>query len=114
MENKEIDLNNELLKRFVEVLRPQDEEIRKQVDIGYSWDGSIAILYEVRPRWNSREEILHNEFAKIRYHKSRGEWNLYWMRANGKWEAYKAHSVASNLQKLLDVIKEDKHHCFFG
>lgn len=39
---------------------------------------------------------------------------IYWMRANDKWEAYKAHSVASNLQKLLDVIKEDKHHCFFG
>jgi hypothetical protein len=39
---------------------------------------------------------------------------IYWMRANDKWEAYKAHSVASNLQKLLDVIKEDKYHCFFG
>ncbi|MFA7686876.1 MAG: DUF3024 domain-containing protein [Moheibacter sp.] len=109
-----MDFTNELLKNFVEKLRPQDEEIRKKLDMGYSWDGSMVLLYEIRPQWDNPKNILHHNFAKIRFYKSRGEWNLYWPRAGGKWEAYEPYPVAKHLQKLLDVIEEDKHHCFFG
>lgn len=109
-----IDINDRILKDFVEKIRPQDVDTRKQLDIGYSWDGSMALLYEIRPQWNKAENILHHEFAKIRYYKSRGEWNLYWMRASGKWEAYEPNPVATNLHKLLEEIKEDRYGCFFG
>ena len=33
-----IDFNEALVKNFVESIRPQDEEIRKQLDLGYSYD----------------------------------------------------------------------------
>jgi len=36
------------------------------------------------------------------------------MSASGKWEAYEPNPVATHLQELLDVIKEDKYYCFFG
>lgn len=40
------------LRSFVETLRSSDEEIRKQLDVGYSWDGQTALLFEIRPQWN--------------------------------------------------------------
>lgn len=114
MKEKKTDINDAVLKDFIERIRPQDLEIRKKVDMGYSWNGSVALLYEIRPQWNKPEKILHHEFAKIRYYKSRGEWNLYWMRASEKWESYDPYPVATHLEELLEVIEKDKHHCFFG
>jgi hypothetical protein len=114
MEKKIIDINDEMLKAFIEEIRPDDLDVRKNLDMGYSWDGSVAMIYEIRPQWNKPENILHHAFAKIRYYKSRGEWKLYWLRANGKWEAYQPNPVATHLQKLLEEIKDDKYGCFFG
>lgn len=114
MKGKNIDINDAILKGFIEDLRPPDLETRKELDMGYSWDGSIAYLFEIRPEWERPENILHHEFAKIRYYKSRGEWRLYWFRASGKWDAYGPYPVATHLQKLLEIIKEDKYGCFFG
>lgn len=114
MKEHPIDLNESLIHGFVESLRPKDEKVREEIDIGYSYDGRYIFFYEIRSQWNKPENILHHEFAKIRYYKSRQEWNLYWMRASGKWEAYEPFPVASHLEKLLQVIREDKWHCFFG
>lgn len=111
---KEIEITEIILKNFVEKIRPDDLEVRKQVDIGYNWDGSIAYLDEIRPQWNKHESILHRPFAKLRYYKSRNEWNLYWMRGNGNWELYKPHPIGNNIQELLEVIEEDAFACFFG
>ena len=114
MENSTIDINESSIKKFVESLRPEDLEIRKKLDFGYSYDGKVAILYEIRPFWNNPEEIHNTEFAKIRFYKSRKEWSLYWMRASGKWELYQPFPKSTHLEKIIKVIKEDKHGCFFG
>lgn len=114
MKKTTIDLNEVILKKFVESLRPESIEARKQVDIGYSYDGKVAIFFEIRPDWQDSTIINHFEFAKIRYYKSRKEWNLYWMRANENWELYTPHPNATYLDKILEVIKEDTHACFFG
>ena len=47
------------------------------------------------------------EFAKIRYYKSRKEWNLYWMRASGKWELYESFPLSSHLDKIIEIIKSE-------
>lgn len=108
-----IDINESVIKRYLQLLRPTDSQIREQLDFGYPYDGKVVILYEIRPIWRNQKS-QNIPFAKIRYYKSRKEWNLYWMRASGKWETYKPFSKSSNLQKVLDVIQEDKNHCFFG
>jgi hypothetical protein len=54
------------------------------------------------------------DFAKIRYYKTRRNWNLYWMRASGKWELYEPYPVATNLDRLLKIIRDDEYGCFFG
>lgn len=114
MDNSTIDINESSIKKFVESLRPEDLEIRKKLDFGYSYDGKVAILYEIRPFWNNPEEIHNTEFAKIRFYKSRKEWSLYRMRASGKWELYQPFPKSTHLEKIIKVIKEDKHGCFFG
>ena len=38
MTNSTIDINESTIKNYVESLRPENLEIREQVDIGYSYD----------------------------------------------------------------------------
>lgn len=114
MKNTTIDINELTIKKFVESLRPKDEEIRKQLDFGYSYDRKVVILYQIEPAWDNPKEIQHHEYAKIRYYKSRNEWNLYWMRSSGKWELYQPFPRATHLESIIEIIKEDKHNCFYG
>lgn len=102
------------LKNFIESIRPSDEEIRKRLDLGYSWDGQSAVLSEFRPQWNDSSKIQQLDFAKIRYVKSSKSWKLYWMRASGKWELYEPLSESFTLQEILTEIKNDVNGCFFG
>ncbi|MGB0868903.1 MAG: DUF3024 domain-containing protein [Flavobacteriales bacterium] len=114
MKNQIIDINESTIKKFVESLRPEKLEIREQIDMGYSYDGKIAILFEIRPHWRDETKKLQSVFAKIRYTKSKKEWSLYWMRASGKWELYEPFSKSDTLDKIIDVVKNDNYGCFFG
>ena len=109
-----IDINESTIKGFVDKLRPQDPEIRKKLDFGYSYDGKIVLLFEIRPIWNNPEKLHNMEFAKIRYVKSSGVWYLYWMRASGKWELYEPSPSFDYLQAALSVIEKDQFGAFFG
>ncbi|QNL52663.1 DUF3024 domain-containing protein [Olivibacter sp. SDN3] len=102
------------LRSFVESLRPSDEEIRKQLDVGYSWDRQTALLFEIRPQWNDPTKILEVPFAKLRFVKSSKLWKLYWMRGSGKWESYEPLPDSTNLRELLTEIQNDGYSCFFG
>lgn len=110
----EIDLSEHQIKSFVETLRPQDPEIRKQLNIGYSWNKKDLILFEIRPSYLDPEIILNHEFVKITYVQSSQSWKLFWEKANDKWESYKPCPTSNHLEKLLQTIKADDHCCFFG
>lgn len=114
MTKKIIDINEAIIKNFIEFLRPEDPEIREQLDVGYSYDGKIFLLFEIRPVWNNPEIKEEYEFAKIRYYQTRKEWALYWMRASGKWESYEPFPTSAYLDKIIEIIGEDIHGCFFG
>lgn len=109
-----IDINESTIKKYIESKRPEDKDIRAQLDFGYSYDGSVAIFYEIRPVWNDPGKIQHLDFAKIKFIKSKQEWRLYWKRASGKWELYDPFPVSTHLSKLIEVIDKDKHGCFYG
>lgn len=114
MKNIMIDINEATIKKYVESVRPKDLEIRKQVDIGYSYNGKVAILFEIRPEWEHPEKMQQIKFVKIRHYKSKKKWHLYWMRASGKWELYEPFSESTHLGQIIEVIKEDKNGCFYG
>jgi len=109
-----IDINESTIKKYVESVRSNNPEIRAQLDFGYSYDRKVIILYEIRPVWNNPKKIQHIEFAKIRFYKSKLEWNLYWKRASGKWELYDPFPRSTHLDKIVEIIREDKHGCFYG
>jgi hypothetical protein len=70
------------------------------------------VLFETRPRWDgSPGPWTKLPVAKIVFHKSTQIWNLYWMRASGKWEFYGRYKT---LNRVLRTIEEDKHGCFWG
>lgn len=114
MEKQPISMIEVQLRSFVESLRPADEETRKKLDFGYSWDGQTALLFEIRPQWNDPTRILELPFAKLRFVKSSKIWKLYWMRGSGKWESYEPNPESANLQLLLGEIDHDGYGCFFG
>tara|TARA_R110000744_G_scaffold212886_1_gene331814 strand:- start:632 stop:976 length:345 start_codon:yes stop_codon:yes gene_type:complete len=114
MRNSTFDINELTIKQYVESMRPESEEIRTQLDYGYSFDGKVVILFEIRPVWDNPTEIQHIEFAKIRFYKSKRKWNLYWIRASGKWKFYEPFPESTHLEKIIEIIKEDKYGCFYG
>jgi len=102
------------IRSFVDSMRSKDKKILKELDFGYSWDGQTAILYEIRPQFLKPENLIHIEFAKLRFVKSRKLWKLYWFRASGKWEAYDPKPTSADLSVLLTEIRNDGYGCFFG
>lgn len=114
MHSKTIDINESTIKKYVESLRPKDPKTREQLDFGYTYDGKVVILYEIRPVWGTPDQKQHLEFAKMRFLKSKQEWNLYWMRASGKWELYEPYPEATNLDSIIEILKKDKYGCFYG
>jgi hypothetical protein len=113
MSDSIINITEAIIKRFIEKERPP-VDIRDKLDIGYSFDGKVLQIFEIRPKWDNPSEIMHSPFAKIRYIKSSNVWKLYWMRASGKWESYQPLPKSTHLEKLLDCITEDHYSCFKG
>ena len=72
MKNEVIDINHSTIKRYVESKRPENLEIRKQLDLAFSYDGQIIELFEIRPMWNNPKEIQNILFAKIRFSNNYG------------------------------------------
>lgn len=114
MDNTEIDINEVIVKNFIETLRPEDLEIRKELDFGYFYDGKSFEIFEIRPRWDKPEEKMNNSFAKFKYVKSKNKWKLYWMRGNLKWDLYEEFPSNVTLENVLKIMNEDKHGCFYG
>ena len=71
-------------------------------------------LFEVRPHWKEPGKIIETPVAKLRFFRSRGEWQLYWMRQDLKWHSYDPHPTNKGYIPLLNIVDQDKHGCFFG
>ncbi|MCK5580000.1 MAG: DUF3024 domain-containing protein [Candidatus Omnitrophica bacterium] len=63
-----------------------------------------------RKRWNSDEEFIE-EACKITFIKSKNFWKLFWKRADFKWHLYEEYT---NLDNLLDEVRNDPNGCFWG
>ncbi|MFS4415296.1 DUF3024 domain-containing protein [Maribacter sp. 2307ULW6-5] len=114
MDSSTTDINELTIRDYIESLRPEDPEIRKELDYGHSFDGKVAELFALRPVFDDPNTILQLPFAKVRYFKSKQLWRLYWKRARGTWEIYEPYPEATHLTPLLEVVQKDDHGCFFG
>ncbi len=110
---KTINLLDATIKKAVEAMRPP-VHIRNKVDIGYNFQDYTLELFEIIPRWDKKDELIQSPFAKTKFIKSQGIWKIYWMRASGKWERYEPSPEVKDVSDFFEVVKEDKHACFFG
>jgi hypothetical protein len=108
-----IDFIEQQVKTFVESKRPK-EEIRDQLDIGYTYDGRSVEILEIRPQWDDPSIVHKYPIAKGTYIKSKKVWKIYWKRASGKWESYDPQFEVTTIQDFLSVIGQDTHGCFWG
>jgi hypothetical protein len=99
--------------KFVERRRPAPH-IRPKLDIGFRFKGQSVEIFEVRPHWQGRDEVMENSVAKATFVKHGHEWRIYWQRADLKWHRYVPHPTASDIEEFLQVVDEDAHCCFFG
>lgn len=96
---------------YVERIRPQDEKIRRQLDIAYRVEGQSVFVYEIRPDMDGR--IMTGEVAKTTFVRTENVWKIYWMRADLKWHAYEKASV-KKLEDFVKIVEADQYGCFWG
>jgi len=88
--------------------------IRDKLSLEYLIKNQDVLIYERRPKWNDPTSTTESSVAKLRYVRKSNEWKLYWQRANMKWYAYEPFPSSNDLEKIVDVIDQDKYGCFFG
>jgi hypothetical protein len=103
----------ETMENFLERVRPP-EHMRSQLDVNYSIDRQSIIINQVRPHWDNKDDYREYAVAKATYNRSKDHWKIFWKRADSKWHAYLPNPTAKTLAEFLQVVKEDKNHCFWG
>ncbi len=87
-------------------------KIRYEVDVD---DRSLTIL-ECRPPWRADlgPEWTRFPVARLRYTKSRREWQIYWRDRNLKFHAYDLVPPTANVESLLEHVEADPTGIFWG
>jgi len=109
----EIKRVEKLVGQFVEQKRPP-AHIRNELDFSFRVSGQSFEIFTIRPLWNDPTIKTESPIAKATYVKSKKIWKLYWMRADLKWHSYPPFPASKSLEKILEVIKQDSHGCFWG
>jgi len=77
-------------------------------------DAHNVSVFEERPPWNGRGDWTRMGVARFRFFRSRGEWQLYWMRQDLKWHRYDPAEPTADLAALVAVVEADEYGAFFG
>ena len=110
------DLDLKRIERTVGSLctRRSPVQFKDKLQCKYRINGQAVVVYEWRPYWKSPQEWIAHDVAKLRFIRKQGEWQLYWMRADLKWHAYKPRHRSKDLAKLVEEIDRDPFGAFFG
>ena len=108
-----INFDEKIIRNYIESIRPP-VEIRKKLDLGYSFGSGQVIFFEIRPQWNDDTKVHEYPFVKAKYVKSHKIWKIYWLRANGKWELYEPNPIVHSITSFIEIVEEDEHGCFRG
>jgi hypothetical protein len=88
--------------------------LRELVREGQRIEGQTIDLFLVRAKGTKKGGAVECPIVRLRYVRSRREWQIFWQRANGKWCSYPPEPTAPTLSAALAIVNEDDHGCFFG
>ena len=103
----------ETLEAFLYKRRPP-EEMREELDLAYKIEGQSVFIYELRPHWNNKSEIIESPVAKTTWVKTHKHWKVFWMRADLRWHEYKPKPSVKTIAEFVKVVDTDKYGCFWG
>ena len=103
----------ETMENYIAKIRPRPE-IRHEFDIGYEISDQSIILQEIRPTFKDPTEIRRYGYAKTTFVKEKNIWKIYWQRSDLKWHSYTPQPTVKQLSDFLELVDEDKYHCFKG
>ena len=103
----------EVMENYIEKIRPP-ENIRTQLDIGYTIENQSLLLVQITPDWSNPIERREYVYAKATFIKSKNLWKIFWMRASLKWQSYEPMREVVTLHEFLAIVDEDAYHCFKG
>ena len=98
---------------YVDGRRPPPH-IRNQLDISFRIKGQSVEIFEIRPAWREPETKIEHAIAKATYVKMRGDWKVFWQRADLKWHRYDPNPRADSIDTFLSIIENDEYGCFYG
>jgi hypothetical protein len=74
------------------------DHLRSQIKVFYEVRGYAVIIIESRPDFMRNYEWTETPIARMKYDPNTLEWQLYWMRASGKWQRYAELKTTNRLQ----------------
>lgn len=88
--------------------------MRDKIREGQRIEKQSVELFFVRPVFQMPRRTVEEPISKITYVRSQDVWKLFWKRADNKWYGYPECPEVKTLKEALQVVNEDKLHCFFG
>ena len=108
-----LNFDEKIIANYIEAIRPP-AEVRKSVDLGYSFTEKEVVLFEIRPSLIETNRLNHYPFVKAKYIKAHKHWKIYWMSATDKWELYGHTPTVRDLADFVQVVEDDEMGCFRG
>ena len=90
------------------------QEVRGQVQLAYKIRGNSIILFEKRPHYIEKQNIIEEPIAKIKYLSESNEWQLYYQNRNLRWSEYWDLGPEKNITILIQEIDTDPTGIFWG
>jgi hypothetical protein len=94
--------------------RRPPENMRHQVDLNYRIDDQSVLIFEIRSRWDNKDELFESPIAKTTWVKSQNHWKVFWMRSDLKWHVYKPNPTLRTISEFVKLIDQDNYGCFWG
>jgi hypothetical protein len=80
----------------------------------YEVEGHAVSIFEERAPWDGVGGWTRMGIARFRFFRTRGEWQLYWMRRDLCWHEYEPALATREVARLVAVVEADEHGAFFG
>ena len=88
--------------------------LRQEIKLNYSIKGNDVTIIESRPHWQQKDKWTEMPIARFKRHEKSLKWELYCVRANGRWEKYQELKPTKDLKKIVKEIESDPYHAFGG